>query len=611
MEGEFYEHPLRLICAECSLMEGYVDNGARERIEAMPLNVVEDGKKLSLKLRPFQEVDALEIATARAKLIGHAMGCGKTVIASIASLRADTGNILFCPASVKRNWAREIRRWRADLDVSMADTQANFHKRAPLVLSRPGSVLIGSFGVLPGNPCRGCRWLRKTLKMLKKEKRYSGPIPEVCEHRTPAEPHPRTFTAFIDGKEQTILYHKKCENGCYQVNPTPKITTPAVLMADECHALKNPRTDRTRNWRNLRASIWAAGGYVYGLSGTPCEGKPPEFWEVLCSLGLEKAAFGNWNTYYRIFQAWYDNPKGRRRAPEGELKDELHRRIQRVQVRRRREDVLKDLPPVIEKTIEVELDERTIKEVNEAVHHMLAVRAAWDDIKRPMNPVRKIQDPYEGGLTTDEKDRRKAIYDQRVEEYFKERPWNEDEEITQAVQEALISRDNLPAIEELSRIRSMLSQAKVAAVKEWMQSCEEELEPAILFSEHVQILKKLTERPGWECFHGGLTAKKRQSLVDRFQNGSIESGMAVSIRAGGEGITLTRARVCAYIDLSWNPAKNRQSLARLLRIGAEVHDSIVAVYFVANHVVDKLVQETIFEKQLIMDSLDWDTSIAP
>ena len=153
----------------------------------------------------------------------------------------------------------------------------------------------------------------------------------------------------------------------------------------------------------------------------------------------------------------------------------------------------------------------------------------------------------------------------------------------------------------------MLSQAKVAAVGEWMQSCEDQAEPTIVFSEHVQILKKLMQRPGWECFHGGLTSKARDVLVQGFQSGVIEHGMGVSIRAGGEGITLTRARVCGFIDVSWNPAKNNQALARLLRIGAEIHDSIVAVYFRANHIVDRLVQETNREKMMIMDSMSWDT----
>jgi SNF2 family DNA or RNA helicase len=569
------------------------------------------------------------------------------VIAAVASLRSDAGNLIFTPASVKRNWGREIKKWRPELDVVEANSQAEWKLSAPDAMRTPGQVLIGSYGVLPGTPCAGCRDLRRRLSALKKKdergcRRYDGPVPASCEHRTEFQRHPPKFPICVDGRvDNEFPYHacRKCDgdreartsceacggtgdgckgglnaagnkvHGCHQVNPVPEIPPGVLLLADEVHAFKNPRTTRTKNWRELRQAVWQAGGYVYGLSGTPCEGKPPEFWEVLVSLGLERAAFGNWNNYYNIFREWFTNEKGRRRAPQGELRDELHRRLKRVQVMRRRVDVLAELPPVIEKVIEVEMDEKTVRAVNEAVHHMLAVREAWNDVTNPKVPSQRLQNPYERGLWDDEKVRRKALYDLRVEQYFQERPWNTDEEIARAVKEAMESRDNLPGIEELSRIRSMLSQAKVAAVKEWMQNCEEQLEPTIVFSEHVQILKKLMKRPGWECFHGGLTAKARDTMVQGFQSGSIEHGLGVSIRAGGEGITLVRARVCGFIDVSWNPAKNAQALARLLRIGAEVHDSIVAVYFRANHIVDRLVQETNREKLLIMDSMEWDTSM--
>lgn len=612
-EGEYYESPLRLICPVCSLSEGFVSSGAAERLAAQPI-VQDDGREL--KLRPFQEADAKILAQFRAQLVAHEMGCGKTPISAMALLRPDTGNLLFTPASVKQNWGREIGKWRKDLAVHYADSQGEWKYLAPQVMRQPGHVLIGSYGVLPGTPCGGCRALRATLRALKKEKspkgkkRYNGSIPDACTHFSDAEVHPKTYEATVDGKLQKLVYHKGCE-GCCQKNPVPRIDVPVLALTDECHAYKNARALRTRNWRALRSAVWSAGGYIYGLSGTPCEGKPAEFWEVLISLGLERAAFGCWNNYYRIFKAWYDNKKGSRLRvpPTGELKAELHKRLKRVMVRRRRKDVLKDLPPVVEQVIEVELDDKTIKAVNEAVHHMLAVRAAWNDVVSPASPSQRLDNPYKQGLFADEKARRKALYDQRVEYYFQERPWNTDEEIVAAVKEAMETMDNMPGIEELSRIRSMLSQAKVAAVKEWMQSCEDQCEPTIVFSEHVKILKKLMDKPGWSCFDGSLSSSQRDVMVQDFQSGKIEHGMGVSIRAGGEGITLVRARVCGFIDQSFNPAKNDQALARLLRMGAEGHDSIVAVYFQANHIVDRLVQQTIKEKQTIMGALDWDTSM--
>jgi len=289
--------------------------------------------------------------------------------------------------------------------------------------------------------------------------------------------------------------------------------------------------------------------------------------------------------------------------------------------------------------IEVDINEATINQVNEAVHRMLAVKRAWEDVQSGAlsHNGTRLFDPFAPHVDPEERDRRRQIYDHQVEYYFVERPWNTDEEIVDAVSQALMSKGQMPTIEELSRIRSMLSQAKIHAVREWIEDREQEDEPVVLFSEHVTILKKIAKRPGWECFHGGLTAKRRAAMVKRFQGGETARGLAVSIRAGGEGITLTRAAVCAFVDLAWNPAKNSQCESRLIRIGAEKHDlkaarraiaelgcrecrivnekavacdehktSIVVVRFVAKHVVDQLVMDTLKEKEALLESFEWE-----
>jgi len=559
--------------------------------------------------------------------------CHNTVISSFGALRSDMPNLVFSPSSVRYNWQKEIKKWRPDLRPKMATSMKNYALKFKAL--SPGDVLLASFGVLPGEPCKGCKRLRGLLRYLRKERRIGNLILPRCEHTHIDFQHPRTFELVVDGRRRVIPYHyggkyeewvddpdpvKICghdkhgepiDRTCHQANPYPEITGPMVLLADECHAFKNPSSFRTQRWRAMRDRVWAMNGFVYGLSGTPCEGKPSEFWEVLKSLGLERAAFGSWDNYFRIFRHWYENPKGSRRPPTAELRDELHARLRRVQINRRRKDVLSQLPPRVEKIIEVEINDKTRREVEEAVHHMLAVKRSWQDVTADSGP-HKILSPFEPHLSPDERDRRRLIYDERVEYYFQERPWNKDEEILEAVQEALLSRTQMPTIDELSRIRSMLSQAKFAAVKAWIEECEEENEPVVLFSQHVSILKKLAGesyldgRPGWDVFHGGVAAKKRQKIVEAFQSGEIERGLAVSIGAGGEGITLTRAKVAGFIDLSWNPAKNQQAESRLIRIGAEGHDSILIVRFVAKHVVDKLVLDTLREKESLLDSLEWD-----
>lgn len=453
-EGEFFPDPLRLACAACSLREGVTDdNGLSIRMAAFPIQV-KGGKDLNLL--PFQVEDCRRIATTRALLIGSQMGTGKTVQAAVGAIRMDRPNLIFCPASVRENWIREIKLWRPDIRrVRTIGSQLDFSKNVYRWLEQPGHVFVGSFGALPGGPCRGCVGLRAKLRKLNKWKEKYCPHcdfrkagPQVCmgcdqqvqkrrdgkaedgkrqrwitfcprcdgdqtslkgadsclgcdgslEDRfkpryfgalhgsncahapkrppegAPAEDklklreaahHPPYVDVKIDGQYLRLPYHAagsdveawirsgipfkknkrlpydvgpdftlcKCGedeedhqakvkngalhsngckrfkpafcSGCCQANPQPEIDTPVVLIADECHAFKTGSSQRTKNWRGLRKSVWDSGGYVFGLSGTPCEGKPGEFWEVLTSLGLAKGAFGSLTKdYKRIFKGW-------------------------------------------------------------------------------------------------------------------------------------------------------------------------------------------------------------------------------------------------------------------------------------------------------------------
>jgi hypothetical protein len=67
--------------------------------------------------------------------------------------------------------------------------------------------------------------------------------------------------------------------------------------------------------------------------------------------------------------------------------------------------------------------------------------------------------------------------------------------------------------------------------------------------------------------HGGLSRKARVDLVSRFQSENGPKVMILSTRAGGTGITLTRASVVVHIDRWWNPAVEDQATDRAYRIG--------------------------------------------
>lgn len=68
--------------------------------------------------------------------------------------------------------------------------------------------------------------------------------------------------------------------------------------------------------------------------------------------------------------------------------------------------------------------------------------------------------------------------------------------------------------------------------------------------------------------NGGVSGASRQARVDRFQQGPDGfDAMILSARAGGVGLTLTRANHVIHLSRWWNPAVEDQCTGRVLRIG--------------------------------------------
>jgi len=67
-------------------------------------------------------------------------------------------------------------------------------------------------------------------------------------------------------------------------------------------------------------------------------------------------------------------------------------------------------------------------------------------------------------------------------------------------------------------------------------------------------------------FTGELSLPERRDLVDRFQRGD-HGVMILSLRAGGQGLNLQSASYVFHFDRWWNPAVERQAEDRTHRIG--------------------------------------------
>jgi SNF2 family DNA or RNA helicase len=68
-------------------------------------------------------------------------------------------------------------------------------------------------------------------------------------------------------------------------------------------------------------------------------------------------------------------------------------------------------------------------------------------------------------------------------------------------------------------------------------------------------------------YHGALSQRRRTEMIERFQTPDGPQLMAISLRAGGTGLNLTRATEVVHFDRWWNPAVEAQATDRAHRIG--------------------------------------------
>lgn len=123
----------------------------------------------------------------------------------------------------------------------------------------------------------------------------------------------------------------------------------AIFIADECQAMGNPKSLRTKAAMKLAK---AARSFV-PMSGTPMRTRPAQFWPVLSLLDPEN--FGNLKRFlYRYCGPKHNGFtmefKGASNLPE------LHKKVRRIMLRREIADVQQDMPKKIISVVPVEAD---------------------------------------------------------------------------------------------------------------------------------------------------------------------------------------------------------------------------------------------------------------
>ncbi|NOQ64549.1 MAG: ATP-dependent helicase, partial [Methyloprofundus sp.] len=149
---------------------------------------------------------------------------------------------------------------------------------------------------------------------------------------------------------------------------------------------------------------------------------------------------------------------------------------------------------------------------------------------------------------------------------------------------------------------------KLERLTEMLAEAIDEGDSILIFTQFTEIGDKLSHYLSQEqhipChyLHGGITRKKREKMIEDFQQpDSPPSIFVLSLKAGGVGITLTRANHVFHFDRWWNPAVENQATDRAFRIGQK--KNVMVHKFITLGTLEERIDEMIEDKQKMADSI--------
>jgi hypothetical protein len=155
---------------------------------------------------------------------------------------------------------------------------------------------------------------------------------------------------------------------------------------------------------------------------------------------------------------------------------------------------------------------------------------------------------------------------------------------------------------QLNKLRQLAGRGKLTAALAWLGDFVESGEPLVVFADHVELQQELVARfPGAVHVLGSDDARARDEAVRAFQSPDGPQVIVCSLRAAGQGLTLTRASNVAFLELDWTPARLAQAEDRCHRIGQG--SAVTAWYLVAPDTIDETMAELLALKRGVIGAV--------
>jgi len=323
----------------------------------------------------------------------------------------------------------------------------------------------------------------------------------------------------------------------------------ATIVLDEAQAIKNINAKRTKIAHKLQ------GDFKLVTTGTPIENHLGELWSLF--RFLNPGLLGTQQQFMQHFISPIE------KDGDADARNHLKTLIQPFILRRTKTQVLDELPPKTEITIEIPLSdgERSLYE---------AVRSS--------------------ALESIAKDKKGE--QQRSGNHLK---------VLAAITKLRLASCHPKLVME----DTTLSSSKLERFGELVEELLENNHKALVFSQFVKylaIIREYLDERGikYQYLDGSTPVAKRKERVNAFQDGEGELFL-ISLKAGGSGLNLTAADYVIHMDPWWNPAVENQASDRAHRIG---QTRPVTIYrLVAENTIEQKIVKLHHHKRELADSL--------
>jgi superfamily II DNA or RNA helicase len=386
----------------------------------------------------------------------------------------------------------------------------------------------------------------------------------------------KEFERFSDREAQVIAGLRVRREELYRAPVFCKITNYETLARDgDLIRTWGPdlvildEAQRIKNWNTIAAHAVKsiASPYAVVLTGTPLENRLEELISIVQFVDQHRLG----PTWRLLDEHQARDDRGRVIGYQG--LDRIGTTLAPVMLRRRKKEVLDQLPERVDNTLFVPMTPQ------QQVHH----DDSADIVARIVSRWRRT-----GYLS--ETDQRRLTCALQIMRMSCNSTFLVDKE----------SDFGYKADELMAVLEEILSdpQAKVVIFSQWLGT-------------HELIIRRLAQ-PGRETwghvmFHGGVPSEKRGALVDRFHE-DPDCRLFLSTDAGGVGLNLQHAAATVInMDLPWNPAVLEQRIGRVHRMGQQ--KSVQVVNFVAQGTIEEgMLSVLAFKKSLFAGVLDGGTS---